>query len=452
MDAMLRQPAVAGTFYTADRGPLTAEVDRMVREARDHPVDPKAIIAPHAGYRFSGPTAGHAYRPILRRSNDIQRVVLVGPNHRMPLRGMAVASEDFWATPLGPVPVDWPAVRTILDDPAVTLNNQPFEGEHSLEVHLPFLMRVLGEFSLVPILIGQTPAEDVARVLRKVWGGPETLVVVSSDLSHFLDYETARTKDLAALRSVECLRPEELRDDQACGRYSIKGLLALAQQFDLRPTVLSYCNSGDRGAGKDSVVGYGSVAFEYAANARLGDKVRKTLSDLVRQVIASALKTGSMPKLQPGKLPPELLAHRATFVTLTLDGRLRGCIGSTAPHRPLFEDVAVNGYKAAFGDPRFAKLTAEEATRVHVHVSILSTPRPIRAEDDTDLGRQLDPDRDGLILMDGDARALFLPQVWESLPKPADFIAQLKRKAGLSPDHWSPTLTWRRFGVESFGG
>ncbi|MCR9257134.1 MAG: AmmeMemoRadiSam system protein B [Alphaproteobacteria bacterium] len=452
MDAMLRQPAVAGTFYPADPTELANQVGEMIRSAREHPVTPKAIVAPHAGYRFSGPTAGHAYRTLLRRNTEIERVVLVGPNHRMPLKGMAVASQDFWATPLGPVAIDWESVRAILDDPAVTVNDAPFAGEHGLEVHLPFLIRSLCEFKLVPILIGETPMEDVARVLKKLWGGPETLIVVSSDLSHYHDYDTARAKDLAALKAIECLQPEALRDDQACGRFSIKGLLSVARDYDLRATVLDYCNSGDRGAGKNSVVGYGSVAFEYASDAKLKDGIRTSLSGLVRKVIGSALKTGNMPNLEAGPMPPEMRAHRATFVTLTLDGKLRGCIGSTAPHRPLFEDVATNGYKAAFGDPRFPNLTHEEAGRVHVHVSILSTPRPILAESDVDLGRQLHPDRDGLILTDGKYRSLFLPQVWESIHQPEDFIAHLKRKAGLPADHWSPTLTWHRFGVESFGG
>ena len=427
-------------------------VDQAIQQARNHPITPKAIIAPHAGYKFSGGVCGQAYRPILNRSNEIERVILIGPNHRMPLKGMAVASQGFWATPLGPVAIDWPSIQTVLEDPAVTVNDAPFAGEHGLEVHLPFLIRSLAEFKVVPILVGTTAIADVARVLRKLWGGPETLIVVSSDLSHFLEYDTAVAKDKATLKQIETLANQGVTTEQACGWNSVNGMTALAQHFDLRPTVLQYQNSGDTAGGKDRVVGYGSVAYEYARSATITDNARSSLTKLARQVLGSALENnGNMPKLEIGGVTPELAAHRATFVTLNLDGKLRGCIGSMAPHRSLVEDVATNAYKAGFGDPRFPKLTKAEAARVEVHVSILSTPRVIKVSNDQELCRSLAPDQDGLIFHDGNHRSLFLPSVWESLPKPEAFIGNLKRKAGLAPDHWSANTRWFRFSTESFG-
>ncbi len=447
----VKQPAVAGTFYPGEGHACADIVARCLAEATPSTITPKALIAPHAGFRFSGPIAGNAYAGLRQRRDQIRRVVLLGPAHRVALKGMAVATADRWATPLGEVPIDWPALTRILRLPDVALADAPFAQEHSLEVHLPFLQQALEQFTLVPVLVGQATPESVARVLREVWGGPETLVVISSDLSHYHDYETARSKDLAAAQAIEMLRSDLLKDDQACGRRPIYGLLEEARRRDLRATAIDVRNSGDTFGNKDRVVGYGAFTFEYASSARTKDAVRARLGRLARAVIRYGIEHKGTPQIQlGGNVDRQMLAMRATFVTITIAGNLRGCIGSTSAHRPLFLDVCENAYKAAFGDPRFEPLTAEEAQHIDVHVSVLSTARRIPVSSDRGLLSELRPDMDGLILQDGNRRALFLPSVWQDIPDPALFVKRLKQKAGLAPGHWSDTMQAFRFTTESF--
>ncbi|BCX81724.1 MEMO1 family protein [Methylomarinovum caldicuralii] len=257
----LRYPAVAGMFYPED----PVELDEMIRTflasaAVEGPV-PKAIIAPHAGYIYSGPVAASVYRLLLPAKDVIKRVVLLGPAHRVPFRGLAVPSVDFFITPLGTVAVDKAALAKIADLPFVHVSDLPHEPEHSLEVHLPFLQEVLEDFKVVPIVVGDATPEEVAQVLERLWGGPETLIVVSSDLSHYYDYETARRLDSATSRAIEELDPTRLNYESACGRIPVAGLLLAARKHGLRAKTVDLRNSGDTAGPKDQVVGYGAYAF-----------------------------------------------------------------------------------------------------------------------------------------------------------------------------------------------
>jgi hypothetical protein len=443
---------VAGLFYPAEADQCAALIDAAMARATPPALAPKAVVAPHAGYVYSAPIAGSAYKLLAQRKDEIKRVVLTGPNHRMPLRGMAAPSAESWSTPFGPLPIDRASLDKALSLPDIAVNDSPFAGEHSLDVHMPFIKRVLGDVAVLPILIGQAKAESVGRVLDALWGGPETAIVISSDLSHFHDYETARAKDGEAGKAIEALRSDLLKDDMACGRYGIHGLIERARSHDLRATAIDIRNSGDTAGGKDRVVGYGAFAFEYAHCARIGDQDRATLLDVAKRVVREGARTGAKPALQiVGAVPPTLAALRATFVTLTIGGKLRGCIGSTAPHRRLIDDVAENAWKSAFGDPRFPKLTEAEHERLEFHISILSTARPISFGSEAALARALRPDRDGLIIRDQGKSAIFLPSVWQSLPDPAQFVRHLKTKARLGAEHWSDTLQALRYTTESFG-
>lgn len=256
-----RQPAVAGRFYPAEPRRLEASVDRFLREARGarREVAPKALIAPHAGYVYSGPIAGSAYAQLAGLT--IERVVLVGPAHFVPLRGLAVSGADAFATPLGEVPIDDAARRRILRLPQVRLLEAAHAEEHSLEVQLPFLQRVLGAFSLVPLVAGEATDAEVAEVLEELWGGDETLIVVSSDLSHYYDYDTAQRLDAATTRAIESLEPRGLGPDSACGRVPVRGLLLAARSHRLRARTLDLRSSGDTAGPCDEVVGYGAYVF-----------------------------------------------------------------------------------------------------------------------------------------------------------------------------------------------
>lgn len=260
----VRTPEVAGLFYPADESTLSRMVARLLKEAPEPPAQglpPKALIAPHAGYVYSGPVAALVYARLHPFRESFRRVVLLGPAHRYPFRGLAASSASAFETPLGSVPVDEAARARALDLPAVRLLDEAHEGEHSLEVHLPFLQVVLGEFTVLPLVVGEASHEDVAEVLRELWGGEETLVVISSDLSHFLSYERAGRLDEATARSIEVLRPEEIRHDQACGRIPLGGLLIRAREEGLEVERVDLRNSGDTAGPRDRVVGYGSFLF-----------------------------------------------------------------------------------------------------------------------------------------------------------------------------------------------
>ncbi len=445
-----KAPGVAGMFYPADAAQCAAEVQACLKAAQPAAVSPKVLVAPHAGYIYSGAIAASAYATVAARRGKISRVVLLGPNHRVAVRGMALSSAASWLTPLGAIPLD----RTLLDRlaqlPDVEIADAPLQQEHSLEVHLPFLQQVLGEFSLVPVLVGDATPQSVARLLREAWGGPETLIVISSDLSHYHDYATAQNSDNAAAQAIELMRPDLLQDEQACGNRALRGFMLEAQRRDLRVTALDIRNSGDTAGDKQRVVGYGSFAAEYAETARLDDATRRGVLDAAKAAIEYGSKTGIQPNVTLQNLPRPLLAMRATFVTLTLHGQLRGCIGSLIAQRPLILDVMESAYKAAFSDPRFPPLTAEELAQLNIEISILSTPRPIEFKTQDQLLAALRPDKDGLIIDEGGRRALFLPKVWEAVPQPLAFLQHLKAKAGLPPDHWSDNFRAYRFTTETF--
>lgn len=448
------QPAgVAGHFYPADPDVLAAGVDASLARAVTPDLEPKAVIAPHAGHVYSGDIAGAAYGLLAKRRGQIKRVMLLGPNHRMAFHGVALSPADAWETPLGPVAVDRAARDMVAALPGVTVMAEPFAGEHSLEVQLPFIQRALGDVEVLPMLIGQPAPGQVSDILGQVWGGPETAIIVSSDLSHFHDYDTARTKDAETSAGIERLQLQVCEGHRACGFQPISGLLQQAQQRDLRVTALDVRNSGDTQGGRDRVVGYGSYAFEYAHTARIDEAARRMLLDVVRAVLKQSLANGGAPPQLniEGQVSRSLLAQRATFVTLNIAGRLRGCRGSLLPYRSLLADVADNAWQSAFGDPRFPPLTPAEMDALDIHVSILSTPRRIAAASEAELIAALAPDVEGLIIRDGDRQSLFLPSVWAQIPDPVAFLRQLKMKAGLPADHWSDSFQAYRFTTESFG-
>ena len=444
-----REPCVAGLFYPADPGGLSAVLAAHLDHAEDWPSEAKAIIAPHAGYIYSGPIAGRAYKALAHRAPAITRIVLLGPAHRLGFRGIAAPSAERFATPLGSIPIDRAAIASLLELPEVTLLDRAFDQEHCLEVQLPFLQRSLGSFDLVPLIVGDTRAAAVEAVLERVWGGPETLIVISSDLSHYESYDSARKIDAATSKLIETHKAEGLAGHFACGFLPIAGLLRRAASLDLRATTLDLRNSGDTAGDRERVVGYGAYSFEPAEAARLPDSYRAELKEAARTVLRGVGQSAKI-DLPLDSYPAPLLAARRTFVTLKDRGELRGCIGSVEAHQPLIVDVVRNALASATADQRFKPVTEEEAARLDIHVSILSHDRPMVFGSEEELLAQLRPGVDGLMIRDGAHRSLFLPQVWAMVPDRRAFLEHLKTKAGLPADYWSPTLQAWRFTSESF--
>ena len=434
----VRRPAVAGAFYPGDGKALSAELAQMLEQAVEDapaPVFPKLVIVPHAGYIYSGPVAASAYNRLGPARGIATRVVLLGPAHRVAVRGLALPGATAFDTPLGRIPVDAQAAASLRGLPQIVESSEAHALEHSLEVQLPFLQRVLGDFALLPLVVGEATGEEVAQVLERLWGGPETVIVISSDLSHYRSYDDARRIDGSTAKAVLGF-DTGISHEQACGATPVAGALIAARHHGLTPQLLDLRNSGDTAGGRGQVVGYGSFAFS-AGDAGFGAEHGRTLLRLARGSIGAALACNPEPAI-----PDDLWLRiaRATFVTLKKGGDLRGCIGSLEARRPLGEDVVANARAAALRDPRFAPLARPEfeargSESMDIEVSLLSTPTRILFEDHDDLIRQLRPGEDGIILEHGEGnarrRATFLPQVWEGLPDPEQFLAQLKQKAEL---------------------
>jgi AmmeMemoRadiSam system protein B/AmmeMemoRadiSam system protein A len=451
MSTRFRPAAVAGTFYPDSPDHLSREIAAMLSDAVCRPEDrPKAIIVPHAGYMYSGPVAASAFAMLAGGENAIDRVVLLGPAHRVAVRGLALPDCDAFATPLGAVPVDRSAVDAIEDLPQIVYSDPAHRQEHSLEVEIPFLQVVLDEFSLLPIVVGEASPDAVAETLDRLWGGPEILIVISSDLSHYLSYEDAREIDAETARQIGDLDPT-IKSYQACGATPINGLLLAAQKRGLRVRPLDLRNSGDTAGDRQRVVGYGAFAF---FEAPLGghrpmpiDPLGHTLLTLARNAIEKKFGQETHVLTSPH---PDLTKPAATFVTLTQNGLLRGCIGSLEARRPLATDVAANALAAAFHDSRFPPLRQVELEMTRIEVSLLDTPEPLDFANEAEALERLRPGIDGLILNCGSHRATFLPQVWESLPTPRLFLQNLKLKAGLPASFWNPHLTLARYGVQKW--
>ncbi len=261
----VRPPAVAGTFYPADPRQLTHEVQEFLAEARPQSLNPKALIVPHAGYIYSGAIAASAYATLKGLAPRIRRVVLLGPAHRVAVRGLALPDAEAFDTPLGRVMLDAKAMRALAHLPQVSSSSEAHAQEHSLEVQLPFLQSVLDDFTLLPLAVGTATADEVAEVLEVLWGGEETLIVISSDLSHYLPYATAQYVDGQTVNDIIKLR-QPINHDQACGATPISGLIVAARHHHLTPHLLDLRNSGDTEGLRDKVVGYAAFVFTEEEN------------------------------------------------------------------------------------------------------------------------------------------------------------------------------------------
>ena len=467
--AATRAPVCAGRFYPADGDELARTIDRLTRSAAaNKPAIPlqgklKALILPHAGYIYSGFTAAHAAGVL--KGRRYKRVVLMGPDHYVGFAGTAVSDADAYQTPLGMVKLD-PVCHSLRQASALfaprPLSDQQ---EHSLEVVLPFLQRYLDPFMLVPVVVGTVNINQIATRLAPLLN-TETLLVVSSDLSHYLPYTEAVARDRETLRLIETLDGQQLmeRDNCACGKAPILIAMKLAQQYQWRPTLLSYTNSGDTAGDKRRVVGYAAIAFWEGPHQMSQSKkatepftleqgrvliqlARQTLQQRLGQPIAESDRAVLVQALKD----PAFQRHHGTFVTLKKRGQLRGCIGSLTAAEPIKEDVRHNAQNAAFHDPRFGPLTQGELGQVEIEVSILSPPTRLDYIDGQDLLTQLRPGIDGVIIRKGAASATFLPQVWEQLPGRTDFLAHLCQKAGLSSNAWqSGKLEVKTYQVQYF--
>ena len=266
VESKTRSPCVAGLFYPSDETRLQFQLRQYFDDAAQQGLGdgyrPRALIAPHAGLIYSGPIAANAYHSVLSRAKDIHRVVVLGPSHQIAFDGAACPSHSLFATPIGEIPVDTQEIARLQAQGLITINDAAHAREHSIEVQLPFLQFILPKFTLLPIVVGHCDPLPIAAIIENYWRADDTLVVVSSDLSHYLDYYDAKKIDRDTSSSIEACRWQDIGPHQACGCYPLRGLLQLAREENCKATCIDLRNSGDTAGEKSRVVGYGAYVFE----------------------------------------------------------------------------------------------------------------------------------------------------------------------------------------------
>jgi len=448
----VRRAGVAGSFYPADAKALSAMIDDLLAQAKVAPVTEPilAVVAPHAGYAYSGPVAAYAYAAL--KGRKYARVVVIAPSHFEGFDFTSIYDGDGYETPLGTVPVDKAFARELAKTSGtMRLSDQGHKAtdagvEHALEVQLPWLQKVLGDFELVPIVMGSQSYESSRALgvsLAKMIQGGDTLVVASSDLSHYHSYDEAvrlDRKTLGALEAWDYLsmsRNFESRVWEACGGAPIVAAMIAAERMGAHETrVLRYANSGDVTGDRGQVVGYSAEVLVKAAGKTedkpfaLSEGEKSELLALARKSVEHIVRERK--PLEPEESASEALhQERGAFVTLTEGGALRGCIGFTSPTMPLFMTVRDTATLAALRDPRFEPVTAEELPHLEYEISVLS---PLRRVVDTG---QIQVGRHGLLMKNGDHEGLLLPQVpVEQNWSRQKFLEQTCIKAGLRPDCW----------------
>jgi AmmeMemoRadiSam system protein B/AmmeMemoRadiSam system protein A len=459
-------------FYPKEPSDLSQTLDALLANAKPHVIegDLRALICPHAGYQFSGPVAATAYR--LLPGREYQTVVLLAVSHYAAFVGASVANADAYRTPLGDVPVSPKAGQLAKEMPFLleprcqvqrppwasqASHSQPPAGEdtpetweHSGEVQVPFLQKTLGHFMLVPVVTGEVDPEQMARVLAGQLDDT-TLVVASTDLSHYHPYDQARELDTRCVRAICDLDVEQMKSQEACGRTPVLALLYLARQMGWKARLLDYRNSGDTAGNKEGVVGYAAIAFYTPHPQSFTSGERAQLLALARQTLKRITAKDGVPDMNLDSFPAKFAENKGCFVTLTTHGQLRGCIGNILPQESLYRAIINNAENAALRDPRFSPVQPDELDKIEIEISVLTVPVPLAFKSPDDLLSKLRPHRDGVVLKIGGRSATYLPQVWSQIPNKADFLGTLAQKAGCAPSDWrNPGTEVFVYQVESF--
>ncbi|KTD37435.1 putative dioxygenase [Legionella moravica] len=442
----VRQPAVAGIFYPGDQFTLHNTIQHLLSQSKQSSLPPKVLLVPHAGYRYSGSIAALAYASLIQQRDRIKNIVLLGPAHTVHLRGIAYDPVKYFATPLGEIAQNQELITKISTLPYVHALSQAHQQEHCLEVQLPFCQELFNEFTVLPLVVGETSEQDVADLLQQVWGGEETLIIISSDLSHYLPYDTAQQKDRNTCLSISTLNPESLHQQDACGYYPLRGLLHFARQNQICGRLLDLKNSGDTSGTKDRVVGYAS--YHFYQDLKFTDHCADELLYLAKESLRLQATENKLLEFNPMQYNELLHIRMPSFVTLKKRGMLRGCMGSLFSQEMLAENVINNAIRAGFIDPRFPKLTTEELNDISVSISILSPLEKLYFDSENELKSQIRKGVDGLLLTYKQHQATFLPSVWESINNTDEFLEHLKLKMGLPAHFWSAEMNAQRYTTE----
>lgn len=449
----VRPPAVAGRFYPNDPEELRKTVRALLKNASGFGIQGtiQGMVSPHAGYIYSGVVAAAGYRQI---APSTRTVIIIGPSHRFPLKGPSIPSVTAYQTPLGDVQLAQLAFK-LRKLPIFESVPEAHKMEHSLEVQIPFLQVILKDFEIVPILINSGDPKALASALAPHIDN-DTLIVASTDLSHYYPYQRAVSMDRICTSAITNAEFSRMPLCEACGKQAVMTLMHIAEIKNWNAKLIDYKNSGDTAGGKDNVVGYASIAFVdkkeelKKMNGYISTQDKKALLRLARSAIEAKLVDGV--KVERPVPPPILKGNRGCFVTLHKHGQLRGCIGTIEPTCPLVECVEKNAKNAAFRDPRFPRLSAKELSDIDIEVSVLSVPERLDFKDGDDLKRQLRPNVHGVILSRGMHSSTFLPQVWEQLPDKELFLEHLCLKGGMPTTAWKdPSTNVEVYQAEVYG-
>jgi len=438
-------------FYPGEPGDLEATVhDCLAKGRTDLPhTPPRAIIAPHAGYVYSGWLAGAAWAST--EAADVRHAVVLSPSHRHAFAGIALPSGERFVMPGFDMPINTDAREALVAAGLAHVEDAAHDREHGAETQFPFLNALHPEADVLPLVLGQVGDEQVAAAIDFLDERLDRpLFVLSSDLSHFLPEQAATALDGETARLIETGGWRELTGQHACGMKGIRGFFASRAGAGARASRLAQATSADVSGDRSRVVGYGAWALYEPDSNVIAPGDRAALLGVARDALTSYTRTGRAPGRVETGLTDRVRTYGAAFVTLVKDDRLRGCIGSLTAHRALVRDVAENAVRAGHADPRFARVTPDEIEEINLKIAVLGPPAAMSFSSEEDLLAQLRPGEDGVILSDRGRRGTFLPMVWESLPEPEDFWLQLKRKAGLPVDYWSETLRVERYRAESF--
>ena len=432
----VKEPSVAGTFYPADRKELRETVEGFLAKAEKGQRDGKliALVSPHAGYRFSGQVAAYGYKEI--KGSGIKKVILIGPSHHSAFKGASVYTKGSFRTPLGDVKIDETLAAGLLDEKAnIRFYPEAYEKEHSIEVQLPFLQTVLKDFTIVPILIGSPTKQTFERLISGLTDmlDEKTLIIASSDLSHYHDYTRAKEMDGRIISAIERLSVMDVAqllqngEAELCGSFPVVIAMEAAKRYGATVgTVFNSANSGDVTGERDKVVGYASLGL---FKSLYTEEEKRELLALARNSITEYVKNGKAQEVEMKNR--KLRADGAVFVTIKEKGSLRGCIGHVQAIMPLYQSVIKNAIAASSVDPRFPPMNKEELKDMEIEVSVLSPLIPVKDVKDIRVGKH------GLLIRKGQQSGLLLPQVptefgWDR----ETFLDQLCAKAGLPKGSW----------------
>lgn len=462
MPQKIRYPVAAGTFYPRNASELSKKTEELI-ESADRRLRlpaaeiPKVIIVPHNAFYFSGGIAAAGYAALRRIKPFVKRVVLIGSSHQGKYFGISLSEAKYWEMPNQRFEVDQELTQKLLKIQGIGFDSDAHEVESSLEMQLPFVSAVFGkDIKIMPILVEDASIEQVSDLIAAVWGGPETVIIISTDMSVGKEADKVKSNIYDISKLLEKTEYSKIRSRHFCSHLPVAGLLAYVRENNYSVQTIELGTTADSFLSADKVVGFGAFGVYETDDGAQNSKEQmegilqanqESLLRVAAQSIVTGFERGRPLRLRETRYPEELRQKAASFVNIYYNGALRGSAGSGEPTRSLLQDIAQNAYAAAFSDFRFIPLTQEEMKDAEISISVLTRPTPLRFDSEEELLSKIRPHQDGLVLRERSNKALFLPQIWDTFSSPKEFLGYLKQKAGLPMDYWSPTVKVYRFDV-----